>query len=82
MSEHGKDTDVRPSRLAIAVAIGVLAYVFADSLPFAAGVDPRAGRVVLGVTAATIACWMSAAMPLGVPLWGLVLSSWSLPNST
>ena len=65
MSEHGKDAEVRPERLALAVAIGVLAYVFADSLPFAAGVDPRAGRVVLGVTAATIACWMSAAMPLG-----------------
>ena len=25
---------------------------------------------------------LAAAMPLGVPLWGLVLSSWSLPNST
>jgi sodium-dependent dicarboxylate transporter 2/3/5 len=59
------EPDVRPMRLLVAVAVGVLSWWAADLLPFAADANRTAGAVVLGVTAATIACWMTAAMPLG-----------------
>ncbi len=65
MSEHGKEADVRIGRLLLAVAIGAIAYALSFRLPFAAGLDPRPGCTVIGVTALTITAWMSHAMPLG-----------------
>ncbi len=65
MSDDGRRSEVRPWRLLLAAAIGVLVWSVADGLPFAPGLDSRPGCVVLGVTALTIACWMSQAMPIG-----------------
>jgi hypothetical protein len=65
VSEHGKEADVRIGRLLLAVAIGAIAYALSFRLPFAAGLDPRPGCTVIGVTALTITAWMSHAMPLG-----------------
>lgn len=65
MSDDGRHSEVRPWRIALAAAIGVFVWAVADALPFADGVDPGPGCLVLAVTAATVACWMSQAMPIG-----------------
>lgn len=63
MSESA--VEVRGGRLLLSLAVGALASGSAQFLPFADELQRPAGAKVLGVTFFTIACWMSAAMPLG-----------------
>lgn len=73
--------DVRASRLLLSLLVGAAAFASAQLLPFADETLRGNGAKVLGVTFFTIACWMSAAMPLGaasllpvvlLPLFGAV----------
>jgi sodium-dependent dicarboxylate transporter 2/3/5 len=60
----GPPRDVRPAPLLLAVALAAAFWLLARLLPFDASADAGAAAVVLGVTALTIACWLTGAMPI------------------
>ena len=64
MTEGLPDT-VRMRRLWLAVAMGVLFWWLARRLPFDGDAQPAAAAAVLGVTALTITCWLTLALPIG-----------------
>jgi len=80
VSEGLPDT-VRARWLWFAIAIGVLCWWLGGRLPFDADARPAAAAAVLGVTALTITCWLTMALPIGaasllpvalLPLFGAV----------
>lgn len=51
--------------LALALGVAVLSWALGWLLPFDAGADPAAARLVLAVTGLTTTCWLCGAMPIG-----------------
>ncbi len=62
---NATEHEVRPRRLWLCVAIGLVFAGLSTLLPFDAAARPTAAAAVLGVTAMTTACWLTGAMPIG-----------------